>query len=288
MKGLRCTGLLATIVLSTMMSGCDEAGEVGSSAKSDGNEALVMQPAAGQSDVSLVSAVKVALPAGAYLLNDAQSAITVYQDGNAVEGQVIQSNYDNTVTFQPKAQLDANAQYQVVLEGWVSSAGELKESSTWQFTTVGELGATPQWVIDTCMTQEDKALLAELNEIRLQGGICGDKSFSPVQALSWHCDLVYVASEHAADQARMGLIGTTGSNGMGPVGRMATTSVIWRGIAENDLVVVNGQSAVAASLDTPAHCENVHSPALSHVGMASAPTADGLEQSVWTQLFVQM
>lgn len=285
MKGVSCTGVIASVVCVLSLAGCSESMVDGQAAE---REELVAQPAAGQQDVALVSSVKVGLPAGAYLLDDEGSQVTLYVNGQVVEGQVVTSELSNTVTFQPKSQLAPNAQYRVVLGAWVSPDGEIAEQSEWQFNTTSELGATPQWVIDSCMTREDKALLAELNRLREQGGNCGGEAFAAAEPVSWHCDLAFVAAEHAADQARMGVVGSTGSNGLGPVGRVASTNIIWRGVAENDLVVADDESAISVSLQEPAQCANLLTSKLTHVGMASAPTADGLAHAVWTQLFVQM
>lgn len=286
MKGVSRTGVMASVISALLLTGCSEAMVDGEAAQQ--RQDLIAQPAAGQQEVSLVSSIKVGLPAGAYMLAESGEQVTVYLDGQVVEGQVVVSELNNTVTFQPKSQLAPNAQYHVELGSWVSADGDINEQSTWQFNTVAELGATSQWVIDSCMTSEDKALLAELNRLRAQGGNCGDKAYAPVESVSWHCDLAYVAAEHAADQARMGLVGATGSNGMGPIGRVSSADIIWRGVAENDLVAANGQSSIAASKQSPSQCANLLTPELTHVGMASAPTADGLDQVVWTHLFVQM
>lgn len=286
MKGVSRTGVMASVVGALILTGCSEAMVDGEAAQQ--RQELVAQPAAGQQEVSLVSSIKVGLPEGAYMLDEASEQVTVQLDGQEVEGQVVVSELNNTVTFQPKSQLAPNAQYHVKLGAWVSANGEVKEQSAWQFDTVAELGATSQWVIDSCMTSEDKASLAELNRLRAQGAHCGDEAYAPAEPVSWHCDLAYVAAEHAADQARMGLVGATGSNGMGPIGRVSSANIIWRGVAENDLVVAEGQSAIAASKQSPSQCANLLSPELTHVGMASAPTADGLDQAVWTHLFIQM
>lgn len=285
MKGVSGTGVIASMVGILLLTGCSESMVDGSPEE---RQTLVTQPAAGQQEVALVSSVKVGLPAGSYLLDDSSAAVVLYADDEPVAGEVISSDLEGTVTFQPKSQLAPNTQYRVVLGAWVAANGDIAEQREWHFTTVAELGATPQWVIDSCMADGDKTHLAELNRLRARGGQCGGEQFAPAAPLSWHCDLAYVAAEHAADQARMGLVGAQGSNGMGPVARLATTNIIWRGVAENDLVVAQGDSAVAVSLAAPEQCANLLTAELTHVGMASASTADGQGQAIWSQLFVQM
>ena len=253
-------------------------------ANSDLNAGEVqVSPEPSANKVALASSIKVRFSADAVV--DA-SALVVSVDGVPVDGRVVYSDATRQLTFQPVAPLRANTVYTVTLAAQTTNA----EAQQWTFTTADEVGMTPQWVIDTCMTGDDMALLAEINRQRLQGGQCDGEAIAPSAALEWQCDLAFIANEHAEDLMAMNDVGAMGSNGLSPVGRVTQAGLVWRGVAENEQRLMNAQASgiVSQSLQSPSQCQTLLDARLSHVGAATVLVADGKsEEAIAVQLFMQ-
>ena len=245
-----------------------------------------VSPEPSANKVALASAIKVRFGADAVIDTN---ALMVSLDGEPVDGRVVYSDASRQLSFQPVEPLRANTTYTVALAALNTPEGADIEAKQWSFTTADEVGMTPQWVIDTCMTDDDIALLAEINRQRSQGGHCEGETFAPAAALEWQCDLAFIASEHAEDLVAMETVGAIGSDGLSPVGRVTQAGLVWRAVAENEQRVndVRPEFIVAHSLQTSGQCQTLLDARLSHVGAATALLDPEGQTSIAVQLFIQ-
>ena len=273
-----------------LFAGCNSEGANTSGAQTTplASHQVQVSPEPQAQKVSLASSIHVRFAPNTDIANPT-GLLQVLQNGEPVAGQVVFSQHQEQLSFQPLAALQPNTHYQVILAEAVTTGGERIAAQQWTFTTADNLGLTPQWVIDTCMTDDDIALLASINQRRLQGGQCGGQALLPMAPLMWSCDLAFIASEHASDLVRMGLVSSTGSNGLSPVDRVSQSSMVWRGVAENDFAVALDapiEQAVEQPLGDVTQCQTVLNNQLTHLGAAVAPALDK-EHKIWVQLFVQ-
>ena len=269
-----------------MLVGCEDA-SLQDTAELTDNE-IEVSPKAGDSNVALVSSVKVRFASDVAVAGDS-SELKVLLDGKEVDGVVTYSERQHQLTFQPREALKPDTRYTVQMADVLAYDGAVVPAQQWAFNTTGAVGMTAQWVLDSCMSSDDIALLAAINNERESGVGCSGLPVSPAPALSWHCDLAGVAYEHSADLARMGVVGDVSSSGKGVVERVSEAGVVWRGVAENTLVTEGEGALVAmdAALSNFTQCENLLNPALTHIGVASAPSLAGAEHQFWVQLLVQ-
>lgn len=269
-----------------MLVGCEDA-SLQDTAELTDNE-IEVSPKAGDSNVALVSSVKVRFASDVAVAGDT-SELKVLLDGEEVDGTVTYSERQHQLTFQPREALKPDARYTVQMVDVLAYDGAVVPAQQWAFDTTGAVGMTAQWVLDSCMSPDDIALLAAINAERESGVGCSGLPVPPAPALSWHCDLTAVAYEHSADLARMGVVGDVSSNGKGVIERVSEVGVVWRAVAENSLITADGESlaAVNAALSNVSQCENLLNPAFTHIGAASASSMDGAEHQFWVQLLVQ-
>lgn len=282
---LRC-GVLGLSML--LLGGCEDAGSQGSNVALTGNDVEV-SPRAGGSNVALVSSVKVRFASDVAVAGDT-SELRLLMDGKPVAGDVIYSEKQYQLTFQPLEALKPNATYSVELIDVLTYEGDVVPAQAWSFETTDAVGMTAQWVLDSCMSSDDIAQLAAINAERAKGVACDGLPISPAPALSWHCDLAAVAYEHSADLARMSVLGSVSSNGKGVTERVSEVGVVWRGVAENTFVTGAGNDTAGVinhALSSTQQCENLLNPLLTHIGVAAAPSVDGHESMFWVQLLVQ-
>jgi uncharacterized protein YkwD len=148
------------------------------------------------------------------------------------------------------------------------------------------LGPTPQAVVDTCMSDEDKNLLSQVNDARAVSRQCGTDTLPPAPPLAWNCELAAAARGHSQDMADNDFFSHTGSDGLGPGQRITDTGYRWRAYGENiaaghaDVVTV-----VMAWLDSEGHCRNIMSPAFTELGAASHRNDSSTYGIYWTQDF---
>ncbi|MDZ7923032.1 MAG: Ig-like domain-containing protein [Marinagarivorans sp.] len=275
--------LCAASILCGALMGCNAPKANSDLAATD----VQVSPEPSANKVALASSIKVRFGVDAVVDT---SALVVSVDGVPVDGRVLYSDVARQLSFQPVAPLRANTVYTVTLAAQATVNGSSTEAQKWTFTTADEVGMTPQWVIDTCMTDADIALLAEINRQRLQGGQCDGEIIAPSAALEWQCDLAFIASEHAEDLMAMDDVGAMGSDGLSPVGRVTQAGLVWRGVAENEQRLMNIQASdiVSQTMQSPSQCQTLLDARLSHVGAATALASDGQsEASIAVQLFIQ-
>jgi uncharacterized protein YkwD len=148
------------------------------------------------------------------------------------------------------------------------------------------LGSTPQAVIDQCMSEADKEMLAQMNNVRSQARNCGGENYPATAALNWHCTLEDVAYEHSRDMGDHNFFSHTGSDGLQSADRVTNAGYDWSTVGEN---IAAGQQTIdavmTAWLDSPGHCANIMHSLYTEFGAASY-TVDGSDFPVyWTQVF---
>jgi len=121
-----------------------------------------------------------------------------------------------------------------------------------------------------------------VNEARSQGRSCGSAGwFEPAPPLTLDPTLTSVAQAHSVDQAQMGDMTHTGSDGSDLRDRVNAAGYAWTALGEN--VAWNYRSAqqvMAGWLASDGHCRNIMNPAYAEIGV-------GLEAWYWTQVFAR-
>ena len=121
-----------------------------------------------------------------------------------------------------------------------------------------------------------------MNEARSEGRTCGSYGyFEPAPPLSVDTTLMDVAEAHSVDQAEMGEMSHTGSDGSTLRQRIDRSGYSWMAIGEN--VAYNYRSAehvMAGWLSSDGHCRNIMNPMFEELGL-------GLEDWYWTQVFAK-
>jgi uncharacterized protein YkwD len=148
------------------------------------------------------------------------------------------------------------------------------------------LGNTSQSVIDQCMSEGDKLMLTQVNNIRSQPRTCGSERYPATAALSWHCTLEDVAYAHSRDMGDYNFFSHTGSDGLTVGDRVGNAGYVWSSVGEN---IAAGQQTIdivmAAWLDSPGHCANIMRTIYTEFG-ASSYRVDGSDYPIyWTQVF---
>ena len=121
-----------------------------------------------------------------------------------------------------------------------------------------------------------------VNEARSQGRSCGTAGwFGPAPSVALDETLAAVAEAHSVDQAEMGRMTHTGSDGSDLGDRVDRAGYAWTAIGEN--VAWNDRSAeqvMAGWLASDGHCRNIMNPVYVELGV-------GLEDRYWTQVFAR-
>jgi uncharacterized protein YkwD len=138
----------------------------------------------------------------------------------------------------------------------------------------------------------DAALLdsvfERLNEIRADGGRCGDNEIPSSPPLIRSPALDAAARAHAEDMAQNSFLAHTGSDGSNPGERVARAGYDWHVVAEN---VASGQTSadeIAATwLESAGHCENLRGTKYSESGLAYALNPGDGRDIYWVQVYAQ-
>ena len=102
-------------------------------------------------------------------------SFSINRENITVAGSVSYNAETFTASFDPEAELEAEAEYTVTLNsGLEDVAGNRYGGAAWTFTTGSHynLGQTDQSTIDTCMSETDKQMLTRVNNARQQARIC--------------------------------------------------------------------------------------------------------------------
>ncbi|NBC96903.1 MAG: hypothetical protein GVY27_11175, partial [Deinococcus-Thermus bacterium] len=130
----------------------------------------------------------------------------------------------------------------------------------------------------------EAAILSDLarlvNEARSEGRTCGSYGyFESAPPLTIDSTLMDVAEAHSVDQAEMGTMSHTGSDGSDLRDRVDRVGYAWMALGEN--VAWNQRTAewvMDAWLGSAGHCRNIMNPMFEELGL-------GLEDWYWTQVF---
>ena len=216
-------------------------------------------------------------------------SFSVNRENITVAGSVSYNAETFTASFDPEAELEAEAEYTVTLNsGLEDVAGNRYGGAAWTFTTGSHynLGQTDQSTIDTCMSETDKQMLTRVNNARQQARICGSSSYVATSDVAWHCSLEAAAQRHSTDMADNNYFSHTGSDGSNAGQRISATGYPWRAWGENIAAGYAAvESVVTGWLDSPGHCGNIMNPTVTEMGAASASNSSSDFQIYWTQVF---
>jgi uncharacterized protein YkwD len=125
-------------------------------------------------------------------------------------------------------------------------------------------------------------LLAEVNEARVAGRVCGDEgAFAPTHPLALDARLTLAAQVHADDMHARGTMSHTGSDGSNPGVRIARTGYVGATWGENVAAGYPSVDAVMAGwLGSDGHCANLMNPAFTEFGA-------GESGRYWAQVFAR-
>ena len=185
--------------------------------------------------------------------------------------------------------LSPNTTYTVVIgNALMAQDGSRYVAEQWEFATAAEIGATSQAVIDQCMSQQDIAMLAAVNQARAVARSCGSTASPAVAALAWNCKLEQAANGHSQDMAENDFFDHTGSNGLSSGNRVTNAGYTWNGVSEN---IAAGQTTlsqvITGWLNSPGHCSNIMAAWPTELGAARVSSATATYSNYWTQNFAR-
>lgn len=192
----------------------------------------------------------------------------------------------NRLTFTPSAPLPLNTQFTVNIDGNIMSQDGLSGSPlSWQFTTAGDMGTTPQ-TATACMDDRDIRMLESVNKARSQSRTCGGDMMPATTPLRWNCLVEEAAQIHSDDMANNNFFEHSGSDGSNTGDRLDRVGYNYRGWGEN---IAAGQRDVATVmqgwLDSPGHCRNLMSARHQEFGLGYALNNNADYTHYWTQKF---
>jgi len=153
---------------------------------------------------------------------------------------------------------------------------------------LSSLGSTSQTVIDQCMSDADKEMLARANAARSRARNCGSDNYPATAALSWHCTLESVAFGHSRDMGDNNFFNHTGSDGLNAGDRITNAGYDWFGWGEN--IAAERQTieeVMTGWLNSPGHCANIMNSAYTEFGAAVYFVAGSDYSNYWTQVFAR-
>lgn len=135
-------------------------------------------------------------------------------------------------------------------------------------------------------------VVARVNVLRAQGGVCGtgtsSTTFAPSQALRVDAKLVASARGHADDMGARAYFDHTGLDGRSPFDRMIDAGYTGFAAAEN---IAAGQTTPAQVVEgwrtSPGHCRNMYNGDLNEIGVGYAFVAGSPFEHYWVQNFGQ-
>ncbi len=126
------------------------------------------------------------------------------------------------------------------------------------------------------------------NLARAQPRRCGETQFAAVPAVSWEPSLASVALAHSRDMATKNYFAHRAPDGSQVKDRARRAGYAWRAVGEN---IATGQgsaeSAMAAWLASPSHCENIMNSAYSAMGAAYVVNTGSDTVIYWTQVLAR-
>lgn len=253
--------------------------------KSDDYPITGQHPAASADNVSLVTTIDVTLADAVMPESVPADFITVSSPSGAVEGYLREVT-DRRFVFTPYDSLSPNTRYEVRTAAIMSAEGLEHDGYQWDFTTVDNIGATPQKVIDECMDARDIEMLASVNRARSKARACGAATHSAAAPLKWNCQLRQAAQAHSDDMATFNFFSHTGNDGSDAGSRVSAANYRWSAVREN---LAGGQrnieEVMAGLLESEGHCKNIMANNVEEFGFGYAENADTTHRRYWTQVF---
>lgn len=124
-----------------------------------------------------------------------------------------------------------------------------------------------------------------VNDARLRGARCGDRSFGPAPPVTLSGTLADVALGHAADMAEHNYFEHEDRAGHSPADRVRAVGYSEKLVGENIAYgPTSAEEAVKGWLDSPGHCENIMDPRFVEMGLAYAPGRLSKPGLYWVQL----
>lgn len=197
----------------------------------------------------------------------------------------------SSITMDPSTRLAPNTTYTVTVnESVMSEDGETMPSTSWNFTTAGNLGATTQDAIDGCMSDDDMAMLDAVNTVRSEGYRCARGQRPATEALQWSCVIANAADRHSNDMATNNFHAHTGSDGSNHAQRMVAAGFPQnRASGEN---IAAGYTTVSDVMEgwltsQTGHCSNLMNANYTDFGSSRviAPAGTTNFGTYWTQNF---
>lgn len=126
--------------------------------------------------------------------------------------------------------------------------------------------------------------LREVNKIRSQGCICGNRYYPPVQPVQWNVKLAHLAQKHSEDMAIKGYFHHVSPSGKNLVDRLNQAGIGWINAAEN-IFLAKGFKPTPSEVvlnwkNSPGHCQNLLHPLVTDMGI-------GEYQGHYTQMFIR-
>lgn len=256
---------------------------------SDGFGISTCSPSPGAKFRALVTQVEVNFTSA--LLPETVNSTSIYLSQNEapVPATLKQSNDGGGVLITPDTALNPDTRYQVhISEAVMSVDGVSFPGAQWTFTTAEDVGTTTQTVIDSCMSEWDVQMLAEINEARSRTRQCGEAEAPAVAPVSWSCTIEKVAHSHSRDMARFNFFSHTGSDGTSAGDRLTEGGYRWQTWSEN---IAAGQTSIKQVMEellaSPGHCENIMNPRFTEVGAALVENETSDYGKYWTQNFAR-
>ena len=240
--------------------------------------------------VATTSAIAVVFTVALEPTSVSDDSLLVQEQGARVDGAVTYQDVSKTLTFTPASTFDPETVYEVSVASTLEDReGNTFLGETWHFTTGGpfNLGPTSQITIDQCMDDQDKIMLTLVNDARAVERTCGSDTFPARDALAWNCRLEEAAQGHSTAMATHDFHAHVSPvDGTDPGDRIRATGYLPQAWAENIAAGYADEGAVMAGwLDSPGHCANVMSNAVSEMGAGMAENGDSEFRSYWTQKF---
>ncbi len=128
-------------------------------------------------------------------------------------------------------------------------------------------------------------LLAEINQARSAGRLCGSAAYGPSPPVTWSDSLAMAAYLHSEDMALNNFFSHTGSDGSSACQRISAQGYPWTACGENLAVALPSvPSVIQGWLGSEEHCRNIMDPDFTEIGAGYAVGPYGGDPSAryWT------
>ncbi|MBZ4410710.1 CAP domain-containing protein [Myxococcus sp. XM-1-1-1] len=133
---------------------------------------------------------------------------------------------------------------------------------------------------------QESSVLSLINQQRAAGASCGGVAKVPVPPLSMNGTLVCAARAHAQDMATNGYLGYISLDGQTPLRRVTSRGYTPLSYMEENIAAgyISAEAVVTAWMANPRDCNNIMSPAHTHVGVGNS-IVPGSTYNYWVQDF---